>query len=407
MADNCFMQGDIIVNILVWLSIGLDRRTPSEHLLTAITEALCKKGHKVHILQKDTGGDKAGLTERMTELNVTTTRIKCVPSKRRNLAARYFEDVQYVLKCRKWIKQHKEYDRVFMQSSNVAGLQVHSLRKILKDIPITFNVQDIFPENAVYSGTLSNQGLLYGIFSAIQRYAYRNVQHIITISEDMKEQLVEIGTPEQNIETIYNWSYQDEVYDQSTIDYSAVTPFFDNTKFNVVYAGNIGRMQHVEIILQVADLMKDHNDIAFHIFGEGVYRDKLLQSAQELCMNNVFFHGMLDSKDAPALYSIADINVIPLAKNIYRTALPSKTATCLACGKPIIMAIGKKAIFGISMTKKENVYLTGSDDVQEIANAIMDIKCHQNKDILIDNSFYRNCFSKTINSQRYADIIAG
>ena len=39
---------------------------------------------------------------------------------------------------------------------------------------------------------------------------------------------------------------------------------------------------------------------------------------------------------APVIYSAADVNVIPLVKDGYRTALPSKIATCMACGKPII-----------------------------------------------------------------------
>ena len=53
---------------------------------------------------------------------------------------------------------------------------------------LTYNVQDI-PENAAYIGSV--KGIVYKILSAEQRYAYRHADQIITISEDMKELLIE------------------------------------------------------------------------------------------------------------------------------------------------------------------------------------------------------------------------
>ena len=393
------------MKVLIWLSIGLDRRTPSEHLLAAITNALGEEGHSVHILQKDSGGPRPEMPEQMSRAGATTTRIRCAPSKRRNLAARYLEDIGYVLKCRKWIRKNAGFDRVFMQSSNVAGLQVFFLRRILGDVPVTFNVQDIFPENAVYSNTLKGKGLLYRLFSAIQRYAYRKADRIITISEDMRDQLEALGVPSGKISTVYNWSYRDEPYRREDIDFSGTEGLFEPDKFNVVYAGNIGRMQHVEVILQTAGTMREDKDIVFHVFGEGVYRDRLRQTAQEEGLDNVVFHPMLDAKDAPALYAAADVNVIPLLKEIYRTALPSKTATCLACGKPIIMAIGSESRFGKELSENADVLLTDSDDLEGIRKAILRFKAGGMESK--GSAYYRSRFSITANSRRYADIIIG
>ena len=43
------------MKILMWMGGNFDRRTPSEHLLVAIVQALYAAGHTVHIIQKDTG----------------------------------------------------------------------------------------------------------------------------------------------------------------------------------------------------------------------------------------------------------------------------------------------------------------------------------------------------------------
>lgn len=116
------------MRILFWLSIGLDRRTPSEHLLTAMIEALYKRGHTVHILQKDTGGKIEGLYPKLENLGVTTTRIPMNAVAHSNLVSRYLSDLSYVRKCDEWIKQNRNYDRVFVQSSNVAGFQMQILK---------------------------------------------------------------------------------------------------------------------------------------------------------------------------------------------------------------------------------------------------------------------------------------
>ena len=393
------------MKILIWLSIGLDRRTPSEHLLTAIAAALREKGHDVHILQKDSGGNKPALPPQMAENGVTTTRIRTGQSRRSNLSARYLEDIRYVIRCRKWLRKHRDFDRVFMQSSNVAGFQLYFLRKILKGIPVTFNVQDIFPENAVYSGTLAEGGLPYRVFSGIQRYAYRYAERIITISEDMREQLEALGVPGGKIRTVYNWSYQEAPYQRDALDCSSVQSLFDPDRFNVVYAGNIGRMQHVEAVLQTAEKMQADRKTVFHIIGDGVYRGKLERTARAKGLDNVIFHSMLDSKDAPALYASADINIIPLAKDIYRTALPSKTATCLACGRPIILAIGRDSEFGRLLERNADVLLTDSDDTDGIREAVIRIR-NEGLDSK-GTDWYTEHFSITANSRRYAEIITG
>ena len=44
------------MKVLMWMDGSFDRRTPSEHLLVAIVQALYANGHTVHIIQQNTGG---------------------------------------------------------------------------------------------------------------------------------------------------------------------------------------------------------------------------------------------------------------------------------------------------------------------------------------------------------------
>lgn len=198
------------MKVLMWMGGNFDRRTPSEHLLVAIVQALYADGHTVHIIQKDTGGPLSKLPSELVELGVTTDCIPCQLASKGNFIARYLVELRYVWKCRRLIKKYRDYDAVFNQSSNVAGFMAFVVKRNMPKARLTYNVQDIFPENAAYIGSV--KGIVYKILSAEQRYAYRHADQIITISEDMKELLIEKGADSQKTEVVYNWSYTDSLY---------------------------------------------------------------------------------------------------------------------------------------------------------------------------------------------------
>ena len=390
------------MKILFWMDGSFDRRTPSEHLLIAIIEALYRNGHTVHLLQKSTNGPLPEMPERLANLGVASI---CVPSKlprKGNFIARYLADVKYVFACKKYIKKCEKYDAVFMQSTNVAGFAIRMLRKKAPGAAVTYNVQDIFPYNAAFSGSLSGSGIAFKVLAKIQRYAYRKADHIITISEDMKDLLTEDGVSPSKIEVINNWSYRDEPYSESDLNCSKAREMFPSNKLNVVYAGNIGVMQNVDVIVEAAKLMANDRSVHFHIIGDGAYKEKLQRKAVDL--DNVTFWPMLPSELAPSIYMTADVNVIPLVKDVYKTALPSKTATCFACGKPIILCLGKNSKFANMAESETGCHVVESNDAKGLKNAILAVK--QSHDTKKYGEFFVAYMGKTKNSEKYADIIA-
>ena len=387
------------MKVLFWMFIGFDRHATSEHLLSAVIERLCEAGHSVHIIQKNTGGDLPSIPEKLRQYNVTADVIPYKAADKGNFTARYLAELKYIHACRNYITSG--YDAVFIQSNNVGGFAVKAIRKKLPKAIVTFNVQDVFPYNAAYSGKLKNNGLMFKMLAAVQRYGYKKADHVITISEDMKDTLAADGTARDKIEVIYNWSYRDELYQD--VDLSLVSHIFDPHYFNVVYAGNIGVMQNVDILIEAAKQMKDDKSVWFHIIGNGVYKDKLESRAKEYGITNISFWPMQPPELAPAIYSAADVNVIPLVKNVYRTALPSKTATCLACQRPIIFAIGKDSKFGKRVMEEIGCQVVEADQAEALAEAIRSASSGEREN-RAGEFFLKNC-KKTENSSRYAELI--
>ena len=178
---------------------------------------------------------------------------------------------------------------------------------------------------------------------------------------------------------------------------------FNKEFFNVVYAGNIGVMQNVDILIEAAKLMKDDKSTWFHIIGNGVYKEKLEARAKTYGISNISFWPMQPSEMAPLIYCAADVNIIPLVKGIYKTALPSKTATCMACEKPIIFAIGTESKTGQKITKETGCPVVEADHAEGLAEAIRSIR--DGKHQYQTAAFFKEHMGKTVNSDKYAEII--
>ena len=390
------------MKVLMWMDGSFDRRTPSEHLLVAIVQALYANGHTVHIIQQNTGGPLDVLPKELVDLGVTTDCVPCQMAAKGNLTGRYLAGLGYIWRCRKAIWKHRDCEAVFSQSSNAAGVMAFMVKRLLPKARLTCNVQDIFPENAAYIG--SAKGIVYKILSAEQRYAYRHADQIITISEDMKELLIEKGADSQKTEVVYNWSYTDSLYRYEDVYSEKIAKFLSAGKFNVVYAGNIGTMQNVDVVVETAKLMQDEEDIHFHIFGDGMYKERLQHEAERL--SNISFWPMQPSELAPSIYAMADVNVIPLAPNIYRTALPSKTATCIACGKPIVFCIGRESKLLNILEQNGLCAFVPSDDAKCLAESVLNLKKSLKDRTFLDEKFHQY-FEREKNSNEYSRLITG
>ena len=118
----------------------------------------------------------------------------------------------------------------------------------------------------------------------------------------------------------------------------------------------------LEVIVRAAAEIANHPEIQFDIYGNGALKETCMMLAQELHATNVTFFDPVPAAEAHSLYENADLNIVPLAKNIIKTALPSKTAVCIECGKPVIFAIGETSMTSKMISERESAKVIESDD---------------------------------------------
>lgn len=356
------------------VSIGsFDTQYSDYHIMRDIILGLLERGHEVNLIQKqyfDTPQYPQQF-EKYLKGQLQVQNIRFEKKAKADLKARYLADLSYYKQACKLMKKNKP-DKIFLQSNNTAFFTVFYAKHILR-CPILYNEQDIFPENAYFAGILSESSMIYKVAHALQKYAYKNATALSTISDDMKSTIVtRYGISEDKVQVIYNWGHE-ELKAHSDEENVFLKKYPKKSgEFRVVYAGNLGKMQNVELILETAALMKDDQDASFYIVGGGVNEEQLKTFAKEKELNNVTFVGMQPPEEVADLYAAADVNVIPLQKGLIYAALPSKTADCLIAGKPIITCVDNGTAVE-KIIRPYGIVNTGADE-KRLKTAILNAK---------------------------------
>lgn len=362
------------MRILFLINIDMSMSGPSVHLLNDIIHSAKKHGHSVTRIEKKYGVNTWNI-ETISDNNETIYRIECQKPGELSNAKRYINDIVYARKC-KLIASKDAYDLVFIQSCNTAIFQTQWIKKL--GCPIVYNVQDIFPLDIYYEGVINKKNPIYIVMDFLQKMAYKQSDRIITISEDMRESLVAIGASRGKIDVIYNWAYEDE-YRQEDYDY-IFAEYFNNSKTNVVYAGNIGVAQNVETVILAAQKLQDMADVHFIIFGAGSRKEQCQRLITKLNLKNLEMHDLVPQKYSQYVYKSADINIVTLIPGIMRTSLPSKTAACFNSGKRVIYCIEPESItLNRMMSASNRIFQCAPGNPDDLAARIVEI-CGKKKE---------------------------
>lgn len=386
------------------VSIGsFDMQYADYHIMRDIIVGLLERGHCVELIQKQylEAPKYPSQFEKYLGKQLHVQKIRFEKKAKADLKARYMADLSYYRRACHLLKKDKP-DKIFLQSNNAAFFTVFYAKYILRR-PLVYNEQDIFPENALFAGFLSERGFVYRIAHTLQKYAYKNATALSTISDDMKSTIVtRYGIPARKIQVIYNWGHE-ELKAHSEKDNVFLKKYPKKPgEFRVVYAGNLGKMQNVELILETAALMKAENDVNFYIVGGGVNEEQLQTFAKEKKLANVTFVGMQPPEDVADLYAAAGVNVIPLQKGLVYAALPSKTADCLIAGKPIITCVDEESQFAGIMASLgiKNANPRNADELRQLIS-----QEKETKNVYCSDNSWREVFSKNTNVQRHCFLV--
>lgn len=300
-------------------------------------------------------------------------------------------------------------DFVFVQSTPPTQGAMAAIIKKIKRIPLIYNLQDVFPDSLVGTGLTNEGSLVYRIGRIIEDFTYRNCDKIIVISADMKENIIRKGVPAEKVFIVRNWVDGDSVRPIEKKDNYLFEKYnIARDKFNVVYAGNLGYAQNIEVILFAAELLKDKKDIQFLIFGKGNQEDEYKQLAKQMQLDNVFFFPIQPYSQVSYVYSLGETSIVPCKKGFGGSAMPSKTWSILATGTPIIASFDEDTELERLLNDNSLGLFGRAGDAEEMAHNIL--KLYSMKDSIYEykeralNYIFNNS-SREVATKQYIDII--
>lgn len=201
-----------------------------------------------------------------------------------------------------------------------------------RKIPSFVYIQDLWPDNVQVVGGIQNRRVLKYL-EKITNNIYRKSSKLLVTSESFKNTLISRGVSDKKI--IY--------WPQYAENYSMINPienYYENY-FKIMFTGNIGDAQGLEILPEVAILLSKEgyiDKIRFILIGDGRNRNKLEERIDSLGIGKMFiFEGQKPSIEIPSYLAKADVAFLSFAdKDLFRMTIPAKLQTYLVCGKPIL-----------------------------------------------------------------------
>lgn len=212
-----------------------------------------------------------------------------------------------------------------------------ALIRMFRRVPVVYDIQDMWPDTLKATGMFSNEKALR-LVSRVCDWVYRRVDQIVVLSPGFRRLLIERGVPAAKIDVIYNWCAEDMV---CAADADKPRNFPDSATFRVLFAGNMGKAQALDAVIDAAVILKQRAaNVSLVFLGGGVEVSRLQAAVQERRLDNVVFLPGVPMAEVGAYLASADALLVHLKKDpLFTITIPSKTQAYMAAGKPLIMAV--------------------------------------------------------------------
>ena len=381
----------------------------------AFAQELKKQGHEVQVLTgfpnypggKIYDGYKLKLYQREEVEGISILRVALYPSHDSSVLRRIFNYISFAFMAMFFgIFTIKKIDVIYAYHPPLTVGIAAICIKFFRRIPIVYDIQDMWPDTLKATGMLNNDNIL-NFIGLWCKLVYRYVDHIVVLCPGFKNKLIERGVPEKKINIIYNWCDERGLTQAQTakIEYQQLM----QAKFNIVFAGNMGKAQSLDTILEVAKKFQDIQDIQFCFMGGGTETERLKNRSIAENISNVVFIPRMPMAEVWSVLEISDLLLVHLKKDpLFEITLPSKTQAYMAIGKPILMAVQGDAAKLVQ--RAECGYVAISEDVESIRQAILKYyrlsPCEQQKMGLNARSFYLQELSLESGVRQFVEIFA-
>jgi colanic acid biosynthesis glycosyl transferase WcaI len=205
----------------------------------------------------------------------------------------------------------------------------------VRGVPWVLHVQDLQVDAALRLNML-NVGVLGRVLYWIEGFLLRRATRVSTITEAMRARVIAKGTPPDRVWLLPNWADVETVRPGPRDNAFRRSLQVDETTSLVMYAGNMGEKQGLEVVLEAAAQCTDDPRLLFLMVGDGAARPRLEQRVREMALSNVRFLPVQPSESLGDMLAAGDIHLVVQKREAADLVMPSKLTNILAAGRACV-----------------------------------------------------------------------
>lgn len=265
-----------------------------------------------------------------------------------------------------WLLRGRNYDAIFVYGvSPILQAIPALLLGLLKKSPVIIWVQDLWPDSLEATAYVRNRYLL-GIVEILVRYIYRSADLLLVQSKGFiaPVEALASGTPV----AYFPNSVASIFCDVPTVPLPNIPALSEG--FSVMFAGNVGDGQAVEIIVEASSILREHSEIRFVVLGQGSRWDWMSEQVEKRGLTNLHLPGWYPIETMPGLMQKASVLLVSLAnKPIFSATIPNKVQAYMAAGRPILACLNGE---GARLVVESGAGLTvPAEDAKGLAAAVL------------------------------------
>lgn len=349
---------------------------PEEFLINSTAVELASAGHDVTVLTGQPNypdgdiydGYKATNWGRSSNLHkVEVFRVPLIPRRRGkaiNLIFNYLSFIALGILFAPFVLRGKKFDVIFVYATSPIFQAIVAIwLRLFKRAPVAIWVQDLWPDVLAATGMIKNGTVLKAINRAVV-WVYNRADLLLAQSKSIMAE-VKRQCPTGNVGYHPNPGIE-------LLDSSKSTDLGLTNCFSVMFAGNLGRAQALQTIVDAAEILKHDKSIVFVIVGSGSEFQMLEKAVKEKELN-IRLTGPFPRAEMKDILSQPTALLLTLTDNpTVSKTIPSKLQTYMSIGKPVLGAINGESADLIQEAKAG--YVGPAEDAVHLSENILKLK---------------------------------
>jgi colanic acid biosynthesis glycosyl transferase WcaI len=237
----------------------------------------------------------------------------------------------------------------------------------LKSIKSVFFIHDLQVDAALNLNMIKSSFLIKSL-TYIEKKILENSDLVVSLSHGMNNKILSKKAKIKESYILNLWTDTKKVVPLSAEQSFRHEWGFDINDFIILYAGNIGEKQGIEVIIDAAIKLIYNKRIKFIICGNGANKNNLINYSNSKNVSNVYFKDLIPHYNISKLLATADIHLVPQKRAAADLLLPSKYTDILASGGvALVSAEEGTSLYDITVSNNCGIVISPEDSLALVA----------------------------------------